>query len=326
MTLRSTFHLGILLVGSLMMLMGCGNGGNGEGITRSGGADIGRMTAGLEPGEFDLDITGFVVSTGPYTGDGPAARFEPRTYTASRERADGFGGRERVDTWNATGPYRIWLHSAVSRDGGEEEMATTWVQLPPDARAGQTYTIRHSRMARQGEAYAGLQRRDMVWSETARTLEGEITVGEIGDYLTASFHFHNGREDDQRIEITGRVHRAPYLPRGEAFFTYTRDGETEEVADRLVRQAQDHRFEVWADLVGFSFGPDPQPGTYQLAPRRDWDNRIVGVSGGGVRMDSVDGSVELTEQDGYFTMNFQFAAEGPTPVSAQGRFEWVRVP
>ncbi|TVQ40667.1 MAG: hypothetical protein EA370_03375 [Wenzhouxiangella sp.] len=63
-----------------------------------------------------------------------------------------------------------------------------------------------------------------------------------------------------------------------------------------------------------------------MAPRRDWDNRLVGVAGGGVRKDAVDGTVELTEQDGYFTMTFQFTTEGPTPVAAEGRFEWVRVP
>ncbi|TVQ29528.1 MAG: hypothetical protein EA370_14995, partial [Wenzhouxiangella sp.] len=248
-----------------MLLTGCGNGGDGAATTRSDSASAGRMAAGLEPGEFELDISGFVVSTGAYTGDGPAARFEPRTYTDSRERADGFGGRERVDTWNATGPYRLFLHSAVRRDGGEEEMATTWIQLPPDARAGQTYTIRHSRLARQGEAYAGLQRRDMVWRDNSRALEGEITIGEIGDHLTASFRFDNGRDGPERVEIEGRVYRVPYLPRAEAFFTYTRDGETMEVMDRVLRQAQDHRFEAMTELVSFSFGPDPEPGTYRLA-------------------------------------------------------------
>jgi len=267
-----------------------------------------------------------VVSTGPYTGDGPAARFQPWTYSQARERADGYGGRERVDTWNASGPYRIWLHTAVSRDGADEEMSSTWIQLPPEARAGQTYVIRHSRRARHGEAYAGLQRRDMAWRETSQSLEGEVTLAEIGDLLSLSFHFNNGREDEQRVEVQGRAYRIPFMPRGEAFYAYTREGETEQVAVQALRQAQDHRFEVLTELVSFSFGPDPQPGTYQLAARRDWDNRLVGVSGGGVRMDAVDGSLELTERDGYLFIDFQFQTEGPTPVAAEGRFEWISPP
>ena len=323
---RTVIFLLMLLAIASMVVTGCGNGGEGGTATRSGSADVARMADGLEPGQFELDISGFIVSTGPYTGDGPAARFEPRTYTASRERADGFGGREQVETWNATGPYRLWLHSAVQRDGGDEEMASTWIQLPPDARAGQTYKIRHSRMARQGEAYAGIQRRDMVWRDNSRALEGEVTIGEIGDHLTASFRFDNGRDDAERVEVEGRVYRVSYLPRGEAFFTYTQDGQTREVAERVLRQAQENRFQAIGELFSFGFGPDPQPGTYRLGARRDWDNQIVGVNVIGARMDSVDGTVELIEKDGYFTMEFQFSTEGPTPVSAEGRFEWVRVP
>lgn len=329
MTSRSMNQQSMLLAASLFLLAGCGNGGNGgdgETTSRSSGADAARMADGLEPGEFELDISGFVVSTGPYTGDGPAARFVPRTYTESRERSDGFGGRERVDTWNATGPYRLFLHSAVQRDGGDEEMSTVWIQLPPEARAGETYTIRHSRMARQGEAFAGLQRRDMAWRDNSRMLEGAITIGEIGDHLTASFQFNNGRDDSERVDIQGRVYRTPYLPRGEAYYTFTHEGETEEVADRVQRQARDDRFYVMTDRVSFSFGPDPQPGTYRLAPSRDWSNRLVGVHVAGVRMDAVDGSVELSEENGYFTMKFDFTTEGETPASAEGRFEWVSAP
>jgi hypothetical protein len=317
------------MLGALLMLGGCGNAGNGQDggtAARVSASDIGQ---GLQPGEFELNISGFVETTAPYEGDGPAARFQPWTYSTARERADGFGGREQVETWNATGPYRLWLHAGVRREG-EDDMASVWIQLPPEARGGRTYTIRHSRLARQGEAYAGLQRRDMVWRDTSRALEGTVTVAEIGDDLTLSFDFHNGREDEQATRVQGRAYRIPYMPRGEAFYTATADGEKHDIQARVLRQARDSSFDAFTTgdapvHVGFDFDvARPVPGTYTFGQRRA--PGVVGLSIGGQRFDSVDGSLELSETDGYYTAVFELSTQGDHPMSAQGRFEYIAEP
>jgi hypothetical protein len=332
---RTIHQLPAFIALASVLLTGCGNGGNGgngdTGDYNGNGGSAARVSAseigrGLERGQFALDISGFVVSTGDYEGDVPAARFQPWNYGSSRERADGYGGREEVEVWNATGPYRIWLLTEVSRDGGETEDASAWVQFPPDAQAGRTYPIRSTRMARHGEAYGGLQRHDMVWRDGTHALEGEVTIVELGDYLTATFHFDNGHEDEQHTRVEARVYRVPFMPRGEAFYTFTRDGETTEFAGRVIRQSQDHRFELMSDHISFSFGPRPEPGTYTLERRRDDARQVVGLSADGARFDSVDGTVEVSENDGYYTMNFTFTTQGQDEVSAEGRFEWIAVP
>ncbi|QOC23917.1 hypothetical protein IC757_07335 [Wenzhouxiangella sp. AB-CW3] len=105
-----------------------------------------------------------------------------------------------------------------------------------------------------------------------------------------------------------------------------RDGETTEFAGRVIRQSQDHRFEVMSDLVSFSFGPRPEPGTYSLDRRRDDARQIVGLGADGARFDSVDGTVEVSESNGYYTINFNFTTQGHDEVSAEGRFEWIAAP
>ncbi len=325
MNTRHTCIAVILTLSIPFMLGGCGdgsNGGYGGSTSRVSASDIGQ---GLEPGQFALDISGFVVSTGDYQGDVPAARFQPWNYGSSRERAEGYGGRQEVEVWNATGPYRIWLLTEVSRDGGDTEDASAWVQLPPDAQAGRTYPIRSTRMARHGEAYGGLQRHDMVWRDGSHSLEGEVTIAEIGEHLTATFHFDNGREDEQHTRVEARVYRVPFMPRGEAFYTFTRDGETTEFAGRVNRHSQDHRLELMSEHVHLRFPPRPEPGTYPLEPRRDDTRGVVSLSAGG-RFDTVDGTVEVSENAGYYTINFAFTTQGQDEVSAEGRFEWIAVP
>ncbi len=53
-----------------------------------------------------------------------------------------------------------------------------------------------------------------MWRDGAHYLEGEVTITEIGDQLSATFHFDNGSEGDRHTRVDARLYRIPLMPQG----------------------------------------------------------------------------------------------------------------
>jgi hypothetical protein len=317
-----------LLIGCFVLPAGCPESCDGPG---SGSAESARRSAeigrGLVPGAYEIEFSGRLVTGGPYTGDLDPVRFGPQTYAATRELADGFGGRERVETSNAEGPYQLVLRTSVQREGGEAELARVWVQLPPGARGGQRYVVRDSRRAKPGEAYAGVEQQSRTWQEI-RNLEGSIEVAELGDHLTAAFDFHSNLEpgDEKRFDVKGRAYRIPFRPRPEARYTFTANGDGEQIGN-ITLQAQEHRFGVIIGprgLFSFEFDGRPQAGTYALGRTRDARTVLVTVLDHST--ESLEGTLELNETDGIYSATYEFSTKGADAVRAKGRFDHVPAP
>ncbi|MCC5843889.1 MAG: hypothetical protein JJU05_06520 [Verrucomicrobia bacterium] len=279
------------------------------------------MQQGLEPGEFELTFSGQVETAGPAQADREPAEFFPQNITQTRERNDGMGGREAVATSNATGPYRLQLWQEIRRGDGEPETGRVWIQLPPDARAGTTYTLHDAARARNGEAYGGVVGAGHGWSIN-RQLEGWVRIGEIGPHLTASFHIHNSveSESEHRADISGRVNRLPFRPRTEAKFKLTTEDETLEDVSGVIRQDRPDRYTVIVPRrFGFEFDGPPQAGTYRFGTRRG--PGVVDLTIDDHRFDEVEGQLELREEDGFFHVTYSATTRGQSRVTLEGTLE-----
>lgn len=272
---------------------GCG-GSNGDSIP---GTSVRDMQRGIEPGEFELEFKGQVKTVGPAQAEREPAEYFPQNVTQSRERNDGMGGREAVDTSNATGPYRLQLWQEIQRGDQEPETGRIWIQLPPDASAGNSYALYDSRRAGKGHAYGGVVGAGHGWSLN-RGLEGWIRVGEIGDHLTVAFHLHNSAEPNQenRLDVTGRVNRLPFQPRAEAKFTITAGGEMTEGVSGTMRQDRPANYLIIVpNYFSIEFDGPPLPGTYKIGTRRG--PGTVGLTLDDHRMEGVEGNIEVRQDD-----------------------------
>ena len=96
------------------------------------------------------------------------------------------------------------------------------IQLPPNARAGETYPIQGHFYAEDGQATAeivspGAVREDghTGWRENGNIgnppLSGEIRIGAIGEVLTASFELQVANDSDhpRYAQASGRVFQVP---------------------------------------------------------------------------------------------------------------------
>ena len=311
--------LSTLLIG--LALSGCGGGG-GDSPAPSRVRD---MAAGLSEGEFELTFSGQVTTVGPAEEDREPADFFPSNITANRERNDGFGGRTAVETSNATGPYRVQLWQEIRR--GEEDPGTgrVWIQLPANARAGQTYRILDSRRGGDGEAYGGVVGAAHGWSIN-RNLEGEIHIGEIGETLTASFHLHNGAEPDSenRLDVAGRMNRISFRPRTEAAFTRVHGGETLEAVRGTIRQDRPTNYLISVQgAFAVEFDGPPQPGAYSISRRRS--PGVVSLNFDGISLESVEGTLEVREDGDMFHMSYRATGtdRDSQPVTLEGTLSQV---
>jgi hypothetical protein len=230
-----------------------------------------------------------------------------------------------VETSNADGPYRLQLWQEIRRGDEDPGTGRVWIQLPPNARAGQTYTLRDSRRGRDGEAYGGVVGAYHAWSIN-RNLEGEIHIGEIGEFLTASFHLHNGAEPDaeNRLDVTGRVNRIPFRPRTEAVYTLVHGGETTEGIRGTIRQDRPTNYLISVQRAfSVEFDGPPQPGTYALGTRRS--SGVVSLHINDIRLDAVEGTLEVREDGDRFLMTFNASAtdRDGQPVTLQGTLSHV---
>lgn len=137
----------VVVAGIMALLAACGGEGNA-----GAGSSPGSIGQGLSPGEFELEVDGYIRTQGVYVGGGEAAEFAPSNYGRSRERNDGSGGRQQVTATNAEGPYRLRFNLDLQRRDEEPDDSSVTIQLPPGARAGETYPLETALRARHGEA------------------------------------------------------------------------------------------------------------------------------------------------------------------------------
>jgi hypothetical protein len=304
------------LLSTLVILTSGCSGANSDSAPVSRVQDIQQ---GLAPGEFELEFKGQVVTVGPAQADREPAEFWPQRITQNRQRNDGMGGRQAVDTSNATGPYRLQLWQEISRLEGEPGTGRVWIQLPPDAKAGTTYTLYDANRSGNGDAYGGVVGAQHDWSISSN-LGGWISVAEIGSHLTAAFHLHNNAELDSenRLDVTGRVNRIPFRPRTEADFRITANGETVEAVSGMIRQDRPDRYLIIVQrYFSFEFDGPPQPGTYEFGTRRG--SGLVHLSLDDHRFEEVDGSLELSLDGETFTATFQATTRGAESVTLEGK-------
>ncbi|TVQ34951.1 MAG: hypothetical protein EA370_09905 [Wenzhouxiangella sp.] len=298
------------------LLVACGGDGNSG--TSASGIDIGQ---GLAPGEFEIDIVGRVRSIGPYTGDREFLLFTPSTYEESQVRRDGTGGRERVVATNDDGPYSLLMRMDLQR-GDEEpdrETGNVVIQLPPGARAGQTYPLETLARARHGEAFLRFggygQRLNINGS-------GTVTIGEIGEQLSLQFEFSGGDEAEGNYRhIRGRAFQIPLTRRGEASYQLVINGQREDRVEHT-RFRNDRNIRV-AQELSFTFPGDvAQPGSYQLANRPS--SGVVGLSLENFRGLDISGSIDVLQDGEIWSATFEFEGEGDVSIRGQGSFDHLQ--
>lgn len=304
--MRSIFALLVLV-----LLSGCGSADNG-------GASTEAIGQGLDSGEFELNVDGRITSVGPYSGDRTHLEFRPSTYQATRERNDGFGGRQRVRATNADGPYALMMRADLARgdDEPDRETGVFHIQLPPDARAGETYVMRGASHARHGEAVGELGGYGQTLMNTGT---GEVTIAEIGEHLSLSFDFSVNEPDHERyLRVHGRAWRIPLTRQGETHYTFTDEEGTETHVDATV--FRNPRSVMVGQRMSFDFAEDhPPAGEYRIGRRSGPGVVHLGIHGRG-RMD-LDGHLNLSHDDGVWSASFQFEGEG---VSGEGTIEHLR--
>jgi len=313
MTLTKTRWL--ILAATFGVLAGCG--GEGSPGKSASAAPIGQ---GLAPGEHAIEVVGPVVrSVGPYSGARDAVRFAPNTYGQSRERRDGTGGRQEVLATNDAGPYTIRMRMDLQREDQEpdRETAAVTIQLPPEARAGQTYRLENTAQARHGEAFLSI----MGYGQSLPFGgSGTVSVAELGEHLSVQFEFRGGQPDeDNERHVIGRAYKIPLSRQGEAHYTLVVAGEA---TDRI----QHTRFRnAGSIMVGpsmqFDLGDERQPGRYRLANRPGAG--AIGLQLFDHRGVDVGGEIDLERHGDTWSATFQFDAQGETSLRGEGGFDHV---
>ncbi len=216
----------LMILLTALALAACGNGSAGSGS--SGGsitaADIG---AGLEAGGYEITFSGSLADGGAWESDRPPVSVFPNAYREQRARSD-FPGRQGVARGEGQGPYMLRIQRLISRDGGEAQYGRVDLQLPPDARAGESYVIQGRFYAEDGQAYAelvspghwvggagGNMEEHTGWRERGNLgnppITGTLDIGEIGQVLTASFEL-TVADDPEHLRhavVSGRVFKVP---------------------------------------------------------------------------------------------------------------------
>jgi len=203
-----------------LALAACGNGSGGS----VSAADIG---SGLEVAGYEIRFSGSLTDGGPWEGDRPPVSVFPNDYREQRPRSD-FAGRQGVARTEGQGPYMLRIQRMISRDGGEAQYGRVDIQLPPNARAGESYVIQGRFYAEDGQAYAeltspghwvggagGSMEEHTGWRERGNLgnppITGTLDIGEIGDVLTASFELTVADDPDhpRHAVVSGRVFQLP---------------------------------------------------------------------------------------------------------------------
>jgi hypothetical protein len=200
-----------------LALAGCGNDSAGSG----GSVSAEAMGAGLDAGGYEISFSGSLADGGPWESERSPVSVVHNTYREQRARSD-FGGRQGVERSEGEGPYMLRIQRLISRDGDEAQYGRVDIQLPPNARAGQTYSIKGRFYAEDGEAYAelvspGALRDDghTGWRENGNVgnppISGELRIGEIGEVLTASFDIQvaDSADHPRYAQVSGRVFQVP---------------------------------------------------------------------------------------------------------------------
>lgn len=209
--------LRLVLILTTLVLAGCGNGSAGPG----GSVSAEAIGAGLDPGGYEIGFSGTLANGGPWESERPPASVLHNSYREQRPRSD-FPGRQGVERSEGEGPYMLRIQSMISRNGEEAQHGRLDVQLPPNARAGEIYSITGRFYAEDGQAYAELVSpgvllpdRHTGWRENGNIgnppLSGEIRIGEIGEVLTASFELQVAEDADhpRYARVSGRVFQVP---------------------------------------------------------------------------------------------------------------------
>ena len=314
---KTIFSLLLILI---MSLFAC-SGGDSPSSSLGSRASLKDISNGLEPGEFEMDLSGFVQYVGRYIGDRPETRFVARTIRQSRERRDGSGGRTRVFATNAEGPYRISLRFEAQRQDEDPVETSFWLQLPAGAKAGQTYPIVSSLRAKDGEAYGGFIGDGYAWR--VNNIEGSVYIAELGDVASLYVELNNtvDKESDRRLDAKIRMNKIPFdiTPEG----TYKIKGKDldEERTFRLTVQQKANRLTILVgrDLYLEFDGSSPEPGTYNIARRRSEDTVSASVSP--FKYDNIGGEIVLKEEDGFYSAEYSIKTEGGEEVEVNGMFQ-----
>lgn len=305
------------------LLAACGQ--SSEDGASASSVSVSDVASGLQAGQLEVRLDGQVVIVDGVTIDRETVEIFPRSYSSSRQRDDGTGGRNEVPTTNAEGPYRVQFWLGLQRGEESPGMGRIYIQLPPDAEAGRRYVMRDSRRASHGEAYGGVVGPGQAW-QLNRNLDGTVELVEAGDALSLTFEFSNDAEPgtDNYFEASGRVYRVPVRPRAEAQFSMSVDGEQSDHVAGLMRQDQASRFVALVpNLFALTWEAAPEPGEYRIGARRG--PGIAGLNLIGLRVDEVDGTVTLVRDGDHYSANYRFSVSGESEVEIEGRFEHLAI-
>lgn len=286
-----------------LSLTACGGESGGAGQVDQ--AAVEAIGDGLEPGDYQLEVDGSVRVTGASGDERGPYEFRPST---------------SKDGTNAEGPYNFRVRAMTERDS-EEIMAYAMFTVPAGTVPG-TYPLTSSRAAGDDDAYAMLRATEQAWN-FAKDVDGTLTIGELGNHLSAKFDFEAADGEGEKVEVRGRMFRVPFSPQPEATATITVNGESEKFSGRA-------RFMSDSLIIGplrggltFPLTAALESGTHQLQLGRDGDGIRVNLP---IDADTLDGRISLERDGEYLHGDFDLEAKGDDDtLEADGQFEFLKV-
>lgn len=283
---------------------GSQSGGEAAAADESAVDEIGE---GLEPGGYEIEVTGDVEQLGEYEGNNDS----PYTFRPGSEGT------------NDEGPYILRVRTHTERDG-DEIGAYALISLPAGTEPG-TYELKANQKADDDEAYAMFRAEAQEWV-IAREVSGEVTVGEIGDEVTIAFDFEAADGDDKGVEVNGRVFKIPFEYSTSVRADATIDGEDDEFRSARVHYVDnDDAYSVsvgpLSNMFIFSLPADVESGSYDLV--LDGDEEGIELSRD-TSYDEFEGTIDIEREGQFAHGEFDFAASGPDEeAELSGRFDYV---
>lgn len=274
----------------------------------------------LSQGESVLNISGAVSSTGEYTtADDP--RYGGVSVDVFRP---GRGGGSAHAGSNADGPYALTIYTDATHEDEPDNVVRAWISLvlPEGAMAGERYAIASFSAADEHQVQAHVRGDGHAWT-FARQVEGELHLVELGDSLTAAWRFDaadGNREDAAQVAVEGAVNNLTFTAQPEARYEFKINGETDTYVGRIaVNTTNSGAILSIGNQISLMLPRGISAGEYPLSDRSQ---------GGALRVmlprhdvDSIDGTLALTQRDEIFDADIHFEARGEDSVSLTGRLE-----
>ena len=274
----------------------------------------------VESGEAFFVITGAVTSLDEHT-----LANDPSASGVSRDifRPALGGGNSRSGN-NANGPYSLTLYTDALHEEAPDNPVQAWLNLilPEDAEAGRYYAINTFADAEADQVQAHLLGDGRAWT-FERQVEGGLQLFELGETISAAWHLTAAAghgEESRRVNVEGAVNDLLFTPQSQTNYDIEINGDNQQVVMRTGGNARADRYTlVISNGIYLNFPAGIEPGSYSIELGRD--DGVVGIQFTQHNIESVEGTLILTQHGETFDAEIEFSASGEDKVALSGTLE-----